>query len=87
MARTRRLDRWLRPPAARVRDAPFVRQRFTMLATKEHVQRVVDLAAARQLAPIIDRRIGLHDVPGALLDLEVGRVRGKIVVGVSDTRR
>ena len=66
--------------------APFVRQRFIMLASKEHhsfTQRVVDLVEQKAVTPIIDRRIPLHQVPGALLDLEAGRVRGKIVVEIA----
>jgi len=66
--------------------APFVRQRFIILASKEHhsfTQRVVDLVEQKAVTPIIDRRISLHQVPGALLDLEAGRVRGKIVVEIA----
>lgn len=66
--------------------APFVRQCFIILASKEHhsfTQRVVDLVEQKAVTPIIDRRISLHQVPGALLDLEAGRVRGKIVVEIS----
>lgn len=65
--------------------SPFVRQRFIMLAAKEHfshMQRVVDLVEHERVSPIIDRRIRLGDIPGALLDLEAGRVRGKIVVEI-----
>jgi NADPH:quinone reductase-like Zn-dependent oxidoreductase len=65
--------------------APFVRQRFIMLASKEHfshMQRVVDLVEREQVVPIIDRHIALRDVPSALLDLEAGRVRGKIVIDI-----
>lgn len=66
--------------------APFVRQRFIILAAKEHhsfTQRVVDLVEQKAVTPIIDRRICLHQVPNALLDLEAGRVRGKIVVEIA----
>jgi NADPH:quinone reductase-like Zn-dependent oxidoreductase len=66
--------------------SPFVRQRFTMLASKEHfshTQRVVDLVERQQVAPIIDRHIPLRDIPNAILDLEAGRVRGKIVVDIA----
>ncbi|MGE0400219.1 MAG: NAD(P)-dependent alcohol dehydrogenase [Kofleriaceae bacterium] len=65
--------------------SPFVRQRFIMLASKEHhshTQRVADLAEAKKVAPIIDRSVTLHEVGSALLDLEAGRVRGKIVVQI-----
>jgi NADPH:quinone reductase-like Zn-dependent oxidoreductase len=66
--------------------SPFVRQRFTMLATKEHyshVQRVVELVETQKVTPVIDRRVPLREIPSALLDLEAGRVRGKIVVDIS----
>jgi NADPH:quinone reductase-like Zn-dependent oxidoreductase len=66
--------------------APFGRQRFIMLASREHhsfTQRVVDLVEQKAVTPVIDRRISLHQVPGALLDLEAGRVRGKIVVEIA----
>ncbi len=69
---------------------PFVRQRFIMLGSKEHFshfQRVADLVEKKQLAPIIDRRIAMRDVPSALLDLEAGRVRGKIVVEIAQSLR
>ncbi|MFN0246186.1 MAG: NAD(P)-dependent alcohol dehydrogenase [Kofleriaceae bacterium] len=66
--------------------SPFVRQRFTMLMTKEHhshVQRIVELVETQRVTPIIDRRVALRDIPTALLDLEAGRVRGKIVVDIA----
>ncbi len=66
--------------------APFVRQRFIMLGSKEHhthTQRVSDLVEQKQITPIIDRHISMHQVPDALLDLEAGRVRGKIVVDIA----
>lgn len=66
--------------------SPFVRQRFVNLLSKEHfshMERVSKLVENKQLAPFIDRRIALHEIPGALLDLEAGRVRGKIAVEIS----
>jgi NADPH:quinone reductase-like Zn-dependent oxidoreductase len=38
------------------------------------------LASGGQLDPIIDRRIGLEDVPAALREMQEGRTRGKVVV-------
>ncbi len=66
--------------------APFVRQRFILLLSREHhtvTQRVVDLVERKAVTPVIDRRIPLRQVPGALLDLEAGRVRGKVVVEIA----
>ncbi|MBX7183709.1 MAG: NAD(P)-dependent alcohol dehydrogenase [Vicinamibacteria bacterium] len=66
--------------------APFVRQRFILLASREHhtvTQRVVDLVEGRAVTPVIDRRIPLRQVPGALVDLEAGRVCGKVVVEIA----
>ncbi len=65
--------------------SPFVRQRFTMLISKEHhspMQRLAELVEEKKVAPIIDHSVSLHEVPDALRDLEAGRVRGKIVVQI-----
>jgi NADPH:quinone reductase-like Zn-dependent oxidoreductase len=67
----------------------FVKQRFVMLASKEHssyLERVAALFAAGELRAVIDRRIRLEDVPAALVELEAGRVAGKIVVQVAASR-
>lgn len=63
--------------------APFVRQRFAPLMTKEHRQHMEPLAAladAGKLAPVIDRRVPLTGVVDALRDLEAGKIRGKVAV-------
>ncbi len=63
--------------------SPFVHQRFTMLAAKEHfsyVERLAALAERGQLVSVIDRRIPLHAIKSAIRELEAGSVRGKIVV-------
>lgn len=65
--------------------SPFVKQKFISFISKEHhshLERVVQLAERGQVTPIIDRKIALPDVPHALVDLERGRVRGKIVVAI-----
>jgi NADPH:quinone reductase-like Zn-dependent oxidoreductase len=65
--------------------APFVRQSFRMLAAKEHfvhLERLTQLVDRGQITPIIDRRVGLHELVPAMQDLEAGRVRGKVVVTV-----
>jgi NADPH:quinone reductase-like Zn-dependent oxidoreductase len=65
--------------------SPFVRQRFTMLAAKEHssyLQRLAALVERGQLVSIIDRRIPLPAITTAIRDLEAGHVRGKVVVQI-----
>jgi NADPH:quinone reductase-like Zn-dependent oxidoreductase len=67
--------------------APFVRQRFIMLASKEHfehLERLSELADRGVLSPIIDRRISLSEVVTAMRDLDAGRVRGKVVVQIAE---
>ena len=71
-----------RPLGALLRS-PFVRQRFLMLASKEHfshLQPVAALAEEGKVTPVIDRRCPLAGVVDALRDLEAGLVRGKVVV-------
>ena len=46
----------------------------------ERVQRLLVTTGVR---PLVDRVVGLEDVPAALGDLAEGRVRGKIVVRVA----
>ena len=68
--------------------APFVKQRFAMQVTKEHfstLEQLTVFARAGQLRPSIDRQITLAAVPGALRDLEAGRVRGKVAVSIIAT--
>ncbi len=62
--------------------APFTRQRFVILASREHHSFFERVAAFQNVRSIIDRRISLGDVPAALREMEEGRVRGKIVVAV-----
>jgi NADPH:quinone reductase-like Zn-dependent oxidoreductase len=40
------------------------------------------LVEAGLLEPVIDRRVGLEDVPAALREMQEGRTRGKVVVTV-----
>jgi NADPH:quinone reductase-like Zn-dependent oxidoreductase len=64
----------------------FVKQRFAMLASKEHhsfLERLVPLFEAGELRAVIDRRVGPEDIGAALGDLEAGRVAGKIVVRIA----
>ncbi len=66
--------------------APFVRQRFVMLMSREHfadLERLSALVEAGRLAPVIDRRCPLSSVADAMRDLEMGKVCGKVVVTVA----
>jgi NADPH:quinone reductase-like Zn-dependent oxidoreductase len=63
--------------------SPLVRQRLTMLASKERAsdqERLVPLLEAGQVTPSIDRSYRLDQVPEALRHLEAGDVRGKVVI-------
>jgi NADPH:quinone reductase-like Zn-dependent oxidoreductase len=63
--------------------APFVRQKFVILAAKEHhshLEKLATLVERKKVAPIIDRRVPLADLVPALHDLEAGRIRGKVVI-------
>jgi NADPH:quinone reductase-like Zn-dependent oxidoreductase len=66
--------------------APFVAQRFVVLVSEEHhshIERLAELVDRGKVTPIIDRKVPLHDVAGAIRDLEAGRVRGKVVIKVA----
>jgi NADPH:quinone reductase-like Zn-dependent oxidoreductase len=65
--------------------SPFVGQRLTMLASKEHythVEAVSRFIEAGQVTPIVDRTYALAEVPDAMRHLEAGHVRGKIVITI-----
>lgn len=65
----------------------FVRQRLTMLASKEHrrfFEPVAALIESGQVRPSIDASYPLEQVPEAMRRLEAGEVRGKIAITVSD---
>jgi NADPH:quinone reductase-like Zn-dependent oxidoreductase len=64
----------------------FVRQRFVSLMAREHFsyfERLAALCAGGQLRSSLGRSVTLSEVPGALRELEAGRVRGKIAVLLS----
>ena len=63
----------------------FVRQRLTMLASKERatdLERLAQLIEAGQVMPSIDRTYPLDQVPDAMRHLEAGRVRGKVAITI-----
>jgi len=65
--------------------APFLKQRFVMMVSREHfslLERVAAFCEQGKLKPVIDREIGLDEVPRALTDLEAGKVCGKVVVKI-----
>jgi NADPH:quinone reductase-like Zn-dependent oxidoreductase len=63
----------------------FVRQRLTMLASKEHhtyLEALRPFIEAGQVTPAIDKTYPLAEVPAAMRDLEAGHVRGKIAITI-----
>jgi NADPH:quinone reductase-like Zn-dependent oxidoreductase len=73
--------RQLRAPALSL----FVRQRLTMVASKERardLERLTDLIEAGTVKPSIDRTFPLDRVPEAMRHLEAGKVRGKVAITI-----
>ena len=65
--------------------SPFVGQRLTMLASKEHythVEAVTRFIETGQVAPSVDRTYPLAEVPDAMRHLEAGHARGKIAITI-----
>jgi NADPH:quinone reductase-like Zn-dependent oxidoreductase len=65
--------------------SPFVRQRLTMLASKERAsdqERLTTLIEAGRVEPSVDRTYPLDRVAEAMRHLEAGDVRGKIVITI-----
>lgn len=63
----------------------FVRQRLTMLVSKEHhtyLDAMRPFLEGGQVTPMIDRTYPLGDVPIAMQHLEAGLARGKLVIAV-----
>ena len=61
----------------------FVRQRLTMLVSKEHhsyLDELRPLLAAGQVTPAVDTTYPLADVPDAMRHLTAGHARGKIAI-------
>jgi len=64
----------------------FVRQRLTMLASKERasdLERLTSLIEAGDVQPSVDRTYTLEEVPDAMRHLEAGDVRGKIAITIA----
>jgi NADPH:quinone reductase-like Zn-dependent oxidoreductase len=65
--------------------SPFVRQRmrvFVVRHSREDLVVLKELVEAGKIAPVIDRRFALSDVPDALRYQGEGHARGKIVIAV-----
>jgi NADPH:quinone reductase-like Zn-dependent oxidoreductase len=65
--------------------SPFVRQRmrvFVVRHNREDLGVLKELVEAGKVAPVIDRRFSLSDVPDALRYQGEGHARGKIVIAV-----
>jgi len=61
----------------------FVRQRLTMLASKEHhadLEPLAELIEAGRVTPSIERTYPLDQAVDAMRQLEAGTVRGKLVI-------
>lgn len=61
----------------------FVKLRFVMFMANEHfagLERLAAMADEGKLRPVIDRKVPLEGVAGALGAMEAGEVRGKVVV-------
>jgi NADPH:quinone reductase-like Zn-dependent oxidoreductase len=65
--------------------SPVIRQRLTMLASKERASDLEDLAPffeAGTVIPSIDRTFPLEKAPEALHHLDAGKARGKVVITI-----
>ena len=65
--------------------SPFVRQRLTMVASKEHyadLEPLSQLIAAGKVTPIIGQTYPLAEVPNAMRQLESGHARGKTAITI-----
>jgi NADPH:quinone reductase-like Zn-dependent oxidoreductase len=61
----------------------FLRQRLTLLATRERAsdyERLTDLIEAGKVVPSIDRTFPLEEAPHSIRLLETGHIRGKVAI-------
>jgi NADPH:quinone reductase-like Zn-dependent oxidoreductase len=68
--------------------SPFVRQRLTVLAPKEHytfLERLTELIEDDRLVPAVERTYPLSEMPDAMRQLVAGRARGKLVITIDPT--
>jgi NADPH:quinone reductase-like Zn-dependent oxidoreductase len=69
--------------------SPFVRQRLTMVTSKQDqkdLEQLAQLIEAGQLTPVIGQAYPLDQAPDALRDLLAGHARGKLVITVAGAR-
>ena len=62
-----------------------MRQRLTMLASKEHypdLEALTELIEAGSVTPSVDRTYPLDQAQDAMRQLEAGLVRGKVVIEI-----
>src|SRR5439155_25424798 len=67
--------------------SPFVRQRLTMLTSRQRqadLERLAQLIRAGELTPVIDKTYLLRQASEAMRDLEAGHAQGKLVITVTD---
>jgi NADPH:quinone reductase-like Zn-dependent oxidoreductase len=67
--------------------SPFLRQRLTMLVSKQNqadIERLAQLIEAGELTPVIGKIYPLDQAPDAMRQLEAGNARGKLVITVPD---
>ena len=70
--------------------SPFVRQRFTMLVSRQRqadLEHLAQLIEAGQLTPVIDTAYPLHEAADAMRHLVAGHARGKITISVDHAQR
>jgi NADPH:quinone reductase-like Zn-dependent oxidoreductase len=64
----------------------FVKQRFVMLMSSEGrapLEQLAALCEAGQVRPVVGRRIELSEVGATIVDMEAGRIAGKVVVRIA----
>jgi NADPH:quinone reductase-like Zn-dependent oxidoreductase len=71
-----------RIPSRRVRSPGQATEGERKPFAGDDVARLVELLQAGGIAPVIDRRYSLAEVPEALRYLREGRARGKIIITV-----
>jgi len=67
--------------------SPFVRQRLTMLVSKQRhtdLERLAELTEAGDVTPVIGKTYPLRQAPDAMRDLQAGHARGKLVITMAD---
>jgi NADPH:quinone reductase-like Zn-dependent oxidoreductase len=69
--------------------SPFIGQRLTILAPKEHytfLDRLTELIEDNRLVPAVQRTFPLNEMPDAMRQLVAGHARGKLVITIRPAR-